>query len=67
MQGRIYSKTGGIHGARGRSIALTRFGQARGGKARILMTTGQTVSNNATREKLGNERANIFVANRVFK
>ena len=23
--------------------------------------------NNATREKLGNERANIFVANRVFK
>ena len=28
---------------------------------------GQTLINNATREKLGNERANIFVANRVFK
>ena len=28
---------------------------------------GQTLSNNATREKLGNERANIFMANGVFK
>jgi len=45
----------------------TRGDQARGGSARILIDDGQTLSNNATREKLGNERANIFVANGVFK
>ena len=28
---------------------------------------GQALSNNATREKLGNERAELFVANGVFK
>ena len=28
---------------------------------------GQTMSNNATREKLGNERANICVKNAVFR
>ena len=32
-----------------------------------LIDDGQTVSHNATRDKAGNERANIFVANGVFK
>ena len=45
----------------------TRLGQARGGETWILMTTGQTLSNNATREKAGNGRAKLFMANRVFK